>query len=91
MQLEIASAPRKSEFLYRERFNLARTHRDVLVDVASAASAAPAAAGGPFAVAWRNYMRSVFQKGFMYRLSCKPSAILYIAENKTLAGKEDRT
>jgi hypothetical protein len=33
----------------------------------------------------------VFQKGFMYRLSCKPSAILYIAENKVLAGREDRT
>ena len=27
----------------------------------------------------------------MYRLSCKPSVLLYIAENKTLAGKEDRT
>ena len=27
----------------------------------------------------------------MYRLSCKPSVTLYIAENKTLAGKEDRT
>ena len=36
-------------------------------------------------------MKSVFQKGFMYRLACKPSAILYIAENKTLAGKENRT
>ena len=36
-------------------------------------------------------MKSVFQKGFMYRLSCKPSVALYIAENKTLAGKEDRT
>ena len=27
----------------------------------------------------------------MYRLSCKPSVILYIAENKVLAGGEDRT
>ena len=27
----------------------------------------------------------------MYKLSCKPSVILYIAENKTLAGKEDRS
>jgi hypothetical protein len=33
-QLEIASALRKSEFLYRERFNLAGAHRDLLVDVA---------------------------------------------------------
>ena len=46
--------------------------------------------GGAFTVSWRNYIRSVFQKGFMYRLSCKPSVILYVAENKTLAGKEDR-
>ena len=36
-------------------------------------------------------MKSVFQKGHMYRISCRPSVILYIAENKTLAGKEDRT
>ena len=36
-------------------------------------------------------MKSVFQKGLMYRISCRPSVILYIAENKTLARKEDRT
>ena len=36
-------------------------------------------------------MKSVFKKGFMYRLSCRASAVLYVAENKTLAGKEDRT
>ena len=90
-QLEIASALHRSEFLYRERFNLAGAHRDLLVDAVPAASAAPAAPGGPFAVAWRNYVRTVFQKGFMYRLSCKPSVILYIAENKVLAGREDRT
>ena len=36
-------------------------------------------------------MRTVFQKGFMYKLSCKPSVILCIAENKVLAGREDRT
>ena len=41
-------------------------------------------------MAWRNYMKSVFQKGFMYRVSCNPSVVLYVAENKTLAGKEDR-
>ena len=35
-------------------------------------------------------MKSVFRKGFMYKLSCKPSVVLYIAESKTLAGKEDR-
>ena len=26
----------------------------------------------------------------MYKLSCKPSVVLYIAENKTLGGREDR-
>ena len=26
-------------------------------------------------------------KGFMHRVSCKPDTTLYIAENKTLAGK----
>ena len=45
----------------------------------------------PFVVAWRNYIRLVFQKGFMYRLSLNPAVVLYVAENKTLAGKEDRT
>ena len=42
-------------------------------------------------MAWRNYIKSVFKKGFMYTLSCKPASILYIAENKTLPGQEDRT
>ena len=79
----------RSEFLYRERFNLSGAHRDLLADGAPAAPAAPAGPGGPFALAWRNYMKSVFQKGFMYRLSCKPSVILYVAENKTLAGREE--
>ena len=26
----------------------------------------------------------------MYRVSCNPSVVLYVVENKTLAGKEDR-
>ena len=79
----------RSEFLYRDRFNLAAADKDLVAD-GPAGPAAPAPIGGPFAVAWRNYMKSVFQKGFMYRLSCKPSVVLYIAENKTLSGKEDR-
>ena len=36
-------------------------------------------------------MKSVFQKGMMYKLSCSPSSIFYVAENKTLAGKEERS
>ena len=43
--------------------------------------------GGPSAIAWRYYLESVYKKGFMYKLSGK---LFYIAENKTLAGKEDR-
>ena len=35
-------------------------------------------------------MKSVLQKGFMYKISQKPDTILYVSENKTLAGKEDR-
>ena len=36
-------------------------------------------------------MRSVFKKGFMYRLSCNHNSIVYIAENKTLVRREDRS
>ena len=76
--------------LYRHRFNLAAVDRRLVADeVAAIGGTNPV--GGPFAVAWRNYMKSVLQKGHMYRISCRPSVILYIAENKTLAGKEDRT
>ena len=79
----------RSHLIYRARFNLAGNHGD-LVDLV-APPAAHAAPGGPFALAWRAYLKSVFKRGFMYKLSCKPSVILYIAENKTLAGKEDRS
>ena len=78
-------------FCIENASTLQEQRRDLLVDAVPAAPAAPAGPGGPFAVAWRNYVRTVFQKGFMYRLSCKPSVILYIAENKVLAGREDRT
>ena len=33
---------------------------------------------------------SVFKRGLMYRLSASPSAALYIAESKILAGMEER-
>ena len=54
------------------------------------APAVPAVPGSAFGIAWRNYIKAMFKKGFMYIVSCSPSSILYIAENKTLAGKEDR-
>jgi hypothetical protein len=79
----------RSEFLYRERFNLSAGDSTLVADDPGVPGG-PVALGGPFAVAWKNYMKSVFKKGFMYRLSCSPSVVLYISENKTLAGKEDR-
>ena len=60
--------------------------------VAPAAPVVPPAPHGlAFTMAWRAYVKSVFKRGFMYKISCQPSVILYIAENKTLAGKEDRS
>ena len=85
------SMPRRSEFLFRERFNLVRENGDILLDGAAGPAPPVVPGAGTFAVAWRNYIRSVLKKGFMYRLSIKPSVILYVAENKTLAGKEERT
>ena len=89
IRIELVGALTRSEFLFRDRFNLGSEHRNFLVEDGPAAPVAPAS-GSPFAVAWRNMVKSMFHKGYMYRLSCKPSAVLYIAENKTLAGKEDR-
>lgn len=51
---------------------------------------AAAAAGSPFASAWRNYVKSIFKKGFWYKFPLWPSVCFYISENKTLAGKEDK-
>ena len=79
---------RRSSFVFRERFNLSGDLAALLDE--EEAPAAPAAPGGAFAVAWRNYIKSVFQKGYMYKVSCKLAALFYIADNKTLAGREDR-
>ena len=42
---------------------------------AAAPPVPPAGAGNAFEVAWSNYMKSVFKKGFMCRLSCSPSMV----------------
>ena len=78
----------RSSYIFRERFGLSAAHADVMDDAAPEAPAAPGGTG--FAAAWRNYVKSVFRKGHMYKISCSPNQILYVAENKTLAGKEDR-
>ena len=77
----------RSAFLYRERLGLAAEHH-ALIDDRDAPPAAPLA-GNAFHTAWRNYVKTVFKKGFMYKLSCGPS-VFYVSENKSLAGKEDR-
>ena len=46
--------------------------------------------GGPFAVALRNYIKSLLVKGYGFLLSCNRKTLLYVIENRTLAGKEDR-
>ena len=85
--------PGRSEFLYRDRLGLSAEHAELLADDAGGAPLgppAPAMAATAFEVAWRNYIKTVLKKGFMYKLSISPSSIFYISENKTLAGKEDR-
>jgi hypothetical protein len=81
----------RSQFLYRDRFNLSAKDGRSLVVGAPVVPGGPVAIGGPFAGAWRNYIRAVFKKGFMYTLSCKPSVYIYSAENRTLAGREARS
>ena len=85
-----SSGPSRSEFIYRERLGLSG-HDVRLVDDEAPHGPPAAPPGSPFALAWRNYIKAVFAKGFMYSLSLNPSVVLYVSENKTLAGKEDRT
>ena len=39
-------------------------------------------------MAWRSYVRSVLRQGLTYGTSQKPATLVYVSENKTLAGKE---
>ena len=82
----------RSAWVYRHRFNLVGPAGDIvgLGGPAPVAPAPVAPAGGPWALAWRNYIKSVFTKGYMYKVSCNPSIALHVAENKTLAGREER-
>ena len=52
----------RSEFIYRKRFNLAVQDCTLLVDFDPTHGHDH---GSPFVLAWRNYMKSVFQKEFM--------------------------
>ena len=84
----IADALRRSRQIYCARFNLASADHAIIADVGPAV--APVVVGPVFASSFRNYIKSVFQKGYMYTLSCQPRTFFYVAENKTLAGREDR-
>ena len=77
----------RSSFIYRERFNL-NDARLLEEEVVAAAPVVPV--GGLFAAAWRNYIKSVFKKGFMFTVAVDPETLIYVAENKTLAGQEVR-
>ena len=89
-RLAIADALRRSRQVFGARFNLASKDHSLIADVGPVEAPVPVGPGGVFAAAWRNYVKSVFQKGHMYTLSCQPRTFLYVAENKTLAGREDR-
>ena len=80
----------KSEFLYRERLGLSPEDNRLVADEDRGHVVPHAISGSPFALAWRNYVRSVLGSGFMYRISQHPETLIYVSENKTLAGKEDR-
>ena len=78
----------RTAFTFRVRFNLADNS---LVDEDAPAAPAPAAApGSGFALAWRSYMKTVFQPGFMYKVPGS-SSIFLVLENKSLAGQEVRS
>jgi hypothetical protein len=80
----------RREFLYRERLGLSAADYQLLAQgpLALAAPAGPHVP--PFALAWRNYIKQVLKRGYMYRLSINPAVVVYVSENKTLAGREDR-
>ena len=80
----------RSEFIYRERLGLSPQEAGLIVEDPRGHVAPHAISGSAFAVAWRNYVRSVLRKGFMYRISQKPETLIYVSENKSLAGKEDK-
>lgn len=80
----------KHEFLYRERLGLSPEDNRLVAGEDRGHIVPHAISGSPFALAWRNYVRSVLGIGFMYRISQHPETLIYVSENKSLAGKEDR-
>ena len=75
----------RSEWVWRDRLNLSPENHQLLHE----GPAAPPGHGG-FESAWRNYLRAVFARGFVFTVSCQPEVFIFVCENKTLAGQEQR-
>jgi hypothetical protein len=78
----------RSEYLYRARMGLSSDQHKLLHEPGNAPQVQMPT--GPFAGAWRNYIKSLFVRGFWYKLSSSSSEVFYVSENKTLAGQEER-
>ena len=50
--------------------------------LAQAPPLAPGVVAPAFAVAWRNYIKQLFKKGFMFRLSVNLEVTIYISETR---------
>ena len=77
----------RSSWIYRARLNLsAAEHRlvEALHDPTSTTGSEQ------YGIAWRNYLRQVLTKDFIYTVSFKPSVFLYVVDNKIVAGREVR-
>ena len=80
----------RSEFLYRQRLGLSQNESHLIAADPRGHVPPHAITGSLFTTAWRNSVRSVLQKGFMFRISQRPETLVYVSENKSLAGKEDK-
>ena len=82
----------KSEWAYRERLGLGPDDHHLVADVEPIAVRAPRVLGsGPFVSAWRNYLKTLLKPTCFYAFEAKPDILFYVIENKTLAGREDRS
>ena len=83
---------KRSEWAFRERLGLGPGDHHLVADVEPIAVRAPRALGaGPFVSAWRNYLKNLLKPTCFYAFEAKPDVLFYILENKTLAGREDRS
>ena len=74
------------EFLFRKRFNLSPDEQSLL----DPPPPVPPVVGSSYNLAWRNYFRSIFKRGYWFSFTKWPRVVFQIAENKILAGREQR-